>query len=352
MEAHGIRGEVLRWIENWLTGRKQRVVLNGKSSGWEDVESGVPQGSVLGPILFLVYINDLDGAAKLVDILRKFADDTKAGQRVGTAEGRARLQAALDELCAWADKWGMEYNVKKCKVMHIGHGNIRHVYTMKGQPLESTNEEKDVGVHMTDTLKPSAQCRKAAKTAQTVLSQITRAFHYRDRHTFMRLYKLYVRPHLEFAAPGWSPWTRSDIDCLEKVQKRAVSMVSGLAGHEYKDRLEELGLDTLEERRLHIDMTQVYKVLNGKDKVSSDTWFASAATGARATRAAADPLNLRVPAPRLEVRRHFFTQRVPGEWNKIPAPLKSTATVASFKNGYRNFRREELAGAQHGRGAR
>jgi len=85
--------------------------------------------------------------------------------------------------------------------------------------------------------------------------------------------------------------------------------------------LKELGQDTLEERRLQIDMTQVYKVLNGKDKVSSDTWFASVAAGERATRAAAHPLNLRVPAPGLEVRRHFFTQRVPGEWNRILAAL-------------------------------
>ena len=245
----------------------------------------------------------------------------------------------------------MEYNVKKCKVMHIGHGNTRQVYTMKGQVLDTINEETDVGVRVADTLKPGAQCRKAAKTAQTVLSQITRAFHYRDRHTFMPLYKQYLRPHLEFAAPAWSPWTRNDIDCLEKVQKRAVSMVSGLAGHDYEDRLQELGLDTLEERRLHIDMTQVYKVLNGKDKVSSDTWFASVAARERATRAAADPMNLRVPAPRLEVRKHFFTQRVPAEWNRIPAALKSAATVAAFKRGYRAFRKEELAGAQRGRGA-
>jgi len=96
-------------------------------------------------------------------------------------------------------------------------------------------------------------------------------------------------------------------------------------------------------------MTQVYKVLNGKDKVRSDTWFASVAARERATRAAVDPLNLRVPAPRLEVRKHFFTQQVPAEWNKIPATLKSAATVKAFKNGYRAFRKEELAGAQRGR---
>jgi hypothetical protein len=113
-------------------------------------------------------------------------------------------------------------------------------------------------------------------------------------------------------APAWSPLTGNDIDCLEKVQKRAVSMVSGLEGHDYEDRLKELGLDTLEERRLQIDMTQVYKVLNGKNKVNSDTWFASLAATEHATRVATDPLNLRprVPAPRL-VRKHFFTQQVP-----------------------------------------
>jgi hypothetical protein len=116
LRAHGVRGRALNWIRNWLTGRKQRVVLNGKYSSWADVLSGVPQGSVLGPILFLIFINDLDFAALLIDILRKFADDTKLGQTVTTLEERELLQQALDSLCRWAEEWGMEFNIKKCKV--------------------------------------------------------------------------------------------------------------------------------------------------------------------------------------------------------------------------------------------
>ncbi len=122
LRAHGIRGKALNWIRNWLTGRKQRIVLNGKFSSWAEVISGVPQGSVLGPILFLIFINDLDSTV-LIDILRKFADDTKLGQAVGTNEERALLQQALDNLCQWSDTWGMEFNVKKCKVMHLGFNN-------------------------------------------------------------------------------------------------------------------------------------------------------------------------------------------------------------------------------------
>jgi hypothetical protein len=193
--AHGIRGRVLCWIRSWLTGRQQRVVLNGKFSSREDALSGVPQGSVLGPLLFVIFINDLEDSVEgLLDILRKFADDTKLGQEVTREEDRDRLQQALDESCLWAERWGMQFNVFKCKVMHMGTSNPGYQYHMSGQVLETTDEERDIGVMITASLKPSAQCAKAAKTAQAVLGQLARAFRYRDRHVFMRLYKEYVRP--------------------------------------------------------------------------------------------------------------------------------------------------------------
>ena len=112
-----MRGEILTWIRAWLTGRRQRVVLNGESSDWEDVLSGVPQGSVLGPPLFTVFIDDIDSVVDWIDLLRKFADDTKLGNTATSPEDRERLQLALDKLCEWARTWGMELNVKKCKVI-------------------------------------------------------------------------------------------------------------------------------------------------------------------------------------------------------------------------------------------
>ena len=133
-----------------------------------------------GPILFLIFINDLDNAATVISALAKFADNTKLGHTVGSAREREDLQQALDQLSEWADTWGMAFNIKKCKVMHLGFNNTKHVYTMQGEQLEVTEEERDIGVIMTSSLKPSAQCRKAAQTAQSVLSQLTRAFHFRD----------------------------------------------------------------------------------------------------------------------------------------------------------------------------
>jgi ribonuclease P/MRP protein subunit RPP40 len=338
LRAHKVRGRVLNWIRNWLSGRRQRVVLNGKFSSWADVLSGVPQGSVLGPILFLIFINDLDEAALLIDILRKFADDTKLGQTVGTDQDNEKLQQALDNLCDWADKWGMEFNIKKCKIMHLGHNNPGHVYTMKNQQLENTEIERDIGVNVSNSLKPSLQCAQAAKTAQSVLSQISRAFHYRDRHTFKKLYVQYVRPHLEFAVTAWSPWLEADKSCLEKFQQRTVSMISGLKGTTYEEKLREIGLTTLEERRHQADMLQAFKIIRGFDKVDSSTWFQGVDVSIRTTRSAADPLNLRPQAARLETRRNFFSNRVGEAWNVIPGDIKRSKTVSSFKNAYRRYR--------------
>jgi hypothetical protein len=254
--------------------------------------------------------------------------------------GRENMQKALDKLCEWASRWGLEFNVKKCKVIHMGSNNPEHEYTKNGHTLAAADEETDVGVAVKKNLKPSAQCAKAARTAQAVLGQLVRAFHYRDRHIFMRLYCQYVRPHLEFAATSWSPWLEADKECLEKVQRRAVAMVTGLQAREYKERLRELGMVSLEERRHQNDMVQVFKILTEKDQVKKETWFVMANVGERVTRATEDPLNIRIPAPRLEVRRNFFSQRVPRRWNKIPAALKKVNTVGAFKNGYKKLRSE------------
>ena len=127
LRGHGIHEGAINWIRAWLTDRMQRVVLNGCSSTWKEVLSGVPQGSVLGPLLFLVFINDLDETTGMVSLLKKFADDTKLGQPAGTQQERERLQEALSNLCEWADKWCMSFNVSKCRVMHLGRGNVNQV---------------------------------------------------------------------------------------------------------------------------------------------------------------------------------------------------------------------------------
>ncbi len=155
---------------------------------------------------------------------------------------------------------------------------------MGGVVLGETEEEKNVGVTNNKSLKPSGQCTRAANTARGVLGQITRAFHYRDRHVFIQLYKQYVRPHLEFAAPAWSPWLVGDIKALEDVQIQAVKMVSGLKSKDYHERLVELGMPTLEERRREMDMVQTFKIVNGIDKVNSQDWFTKAVNrGTRGT---------------------------------------------------------------------
>jgi len=228
LKNKGVDGNVLRWIKNWLTGRTQEVKIGEARSDKSEVKSGVPQGSILGPPLFSVFIDDLDDYAEIIDMLIKFADDTKGLQEIKGDEDRAKLQAALDNMVRWAQDWGMEFNTAKCKIMHVGHNNPGYQYTMAGTVLEEVEEEKDVGVTVHRSLKPSRHCQKAAGLATGVLKQLAKNFHYRDRYTFKKLYVQYVRPHLEFASPAWSPWTESDKATIENVQVKAISMISGL----------------------------------------------------------------------------------------------------------------------------
>ena len=246
----GLDGPLLSWISEWLTGREQRVVLNGESSCWKPVRSGVPQGSVLGPTLFLVYINDIDNAVNFVQsVLKKFADDTKWGMVVQNDIDRGIFQQGLDNLVEWSEEWQMLFNVDKCHIIHAGRNNRNFEYNMGGRTLLEVDAEKDVGVMLHKSFKPSLHCAKAAAKANAVLGQLSRGVSYRDSKTFIGLYKTFVRPHLEYYAQAWSPWNLGDINTIESVQKRAVAMVTDLRGRSYEERLAELGMVALEKRR-------------------------------------------------------------------------------------------------------
>ena len=345
VRALGIDDKTAKWIEGWLKERMQRVVINGKFSHWILVTSGVPQGSVLGPILFIIFINDLDEAVELNNsILKKFADDTKFGRIVKDSSDADALQKNINKLVEWADTWQMKFNPGKCKVLHFGRGNYNYSYTMNGYApagtiLECTSEEKDVGVWISTTLKPSLQCQKAANKANSVLGQMARAVSYRDRITWVKLYKQYVRPHLEYCIQAWSPWLEQDKKALEKVQERAIKMVSGLESNSYKDRLKELGLQSLEDRRVRGDMIQVWKILNNHDNLNKNDFFVPVNQNIQQTRLRAVRVNMQKIRVTTDIRKHSFSVRVPDKWNTLPTDVKEARNLNTFKNLYDKLRR-------------
>ena len=228
----------------------------------------------------------------------------------------------------------------KCKVIHFGRNNPCYSYTMggfapAGTVLESVREEKDVGVIVSESLKPSAQCAKAVKKANSVLGQISRAFHYRNKETWIPLYKTFVRCHLEYCVQAWCPWTVADVSLMESVQMRAVRMVSGLVSTNYEERLRELDILLLRDRRERGDMIEVWKILHGVEGIKRERIFSLASENSdRNTRQSTDPLHILKPAARLEVRKNFFSVRVCDKWNNPPLQIRLSVTQNSFKNNY------------------
>ena len=348
MEAAGIRGKVKEWVCEWLRGRRQKVVVDGMESDWEDVVSGVPQGSVLGGTLFVLYVNDIDEG--LGSFSRKFADDTKCARVVETVEDAEALQRDIDVMVDWARKWEMQFNVAKCKVLHIGRRNREFTYTMDGVPLVEVKEEKDLGVWIQSDLKPGSQCERAAKAANATLGLITRSFHYRTKSILVPLYKVFVRPKLEYAISVWNPWLHKDEDVLEKVQKRLVRMLSDVRAETYEEKLKLAGLTTLRERRLRGDMIETFKTMRGINHVEREDWFSIQVDEEhRPTRTntlivdgeVVRKLEVLVrEQASLEVRRNFFTVRVEKTWNQLPEEIKAQKTVNGFKNHYDKWRKK------------
>lgn len=325
VHAYGIRGKIYNWIKDFLAERHQRVVIGNDKSSWKPVTSGIPQGSVLGPILFTIFINDMPDVVK--SFMKLFADDAKLFRAIESMEDIEMIQDDINKLSDWSFKWQLPLNIIKCKAIHYGKKNPNSSYSMNNSALNTDTTEKDVGVTFDESLEFRLHIKNMIAKANSRVGLIKRSFSKLNIKTFKLVYKSLVRPILEYCSVIWSPIYKGDINEIEKVQRRATKIVSSIRNLSYPKRLKALDIPTLVYRRQRTDMLQVFRIINNDDKIDTETFFEYNTTATRG-----HPFQLFKPRCNSAIRLNSFSHRVIEPWNKLDEKVVTCKKLNPFKN--------------------
>ena len=334
LSSLGIGGPLLQWIRSFLSHREQSVLVDGATSSPAPVLSGVPQGTVLGPLLFLTYINDINKNLSEGTRIRLFADDSLLYRTIHTKEDSLTLQKDLNTLQTWEKENLMEFHPGKCQVLRITNKDfpILADYNIHNVPLSHVDSAKYLGVTIDSNLNWKANCNSVCSKANSTLAFLQRNLQGCPESVKAKCFNTFVRPTLEYGCSVWDPHLKNQIESLEKVQKRAARFVTGnytLEEGNTKKNMNSLEWPPLSERRARTRLTTFYKARSRSieiplvDLINADTHIS--------TRYNKGKYNY--VRPNSEVDSHFYSffPYTIKLWNDLPQETKACETVADFK---------------------
>ena len=333
LQWYGIRGNIHHWIKSFLSDRVQKVIIDGISSSSVPVTSGVPQGSVLGPLLFLIYINDLSDYIQY-STLRLFADDCILHRPIQSEADTILLQKDIDSLFAWTIIWQMELNIGKCCSMSVTQSRLHNFsceYHIQNTSLAVVTHCKYLGVCIQSDLRWNLHINQITTKANHILSLLQRNIKLAPKKTKELVYKSLVRSQLEYASTVWSPWQNVLINSIEKIQRRAARYVvndynpySSVTNH-----LIDLNWEPLEARRIKSRLCMFYKMIHNYITIPFNLYIQLSSS--KNTRQSNNYKFLQLPCRKNSYQQSFFPNTIP-YWNSLPLSIIDAHTLDQFKS--------------------
>ena len=331
MEHYGISQQIIKWVSEFLSNRTQTVVLGGESSNKIPVTSGVPQGTVLGPILFLIYINDLPDYLQY-STLRLFADDSIIYKTIQNPSDLEKLQSDLDAAGRWEKDWLMHFHPDKCSILNITQKRkpLPYSYKLHGHTLTKEQSSKYLGVTLQSNCKWDNHINNITSKANQTLGFLRRNLKVNSTKIKEHAYKALVRPKLEYAASVWDPHTSSQINQIEKVQRRAARYVTNRFHNtsSVTDMLQDLNWPTLEARRLHTRLVMFYKITNHLVAIYPQNLLYPVDHRTRQSHTNC----YRLIQTNKDTYKYSFYPRTISQWNLLPPNITSADTLEGFKS--------------------